>query len=217
MEERAGTEFGADELAARWGHSLSPAAVAGRLAGVRTPWCVAAGWAIELFTGRSRPHGDIEIAVPGAGHAEVIARFEDCELDAPIDGRVWRCATPEEFASTHQTWVRDPVTDHYLVDVFREPHDGDTWICRRDDRIRRPYTEVVHRTAGGVPFLVAEVVLLFKAKAAREKDEIDFAAALPLLGAEQRATLAGWLRLVHPGHPWISRLDSDGVTRGCHR
>jgi hypothetical protein len=32
------------------------------------PWCVAAGWALDLFRGmQTREHGDIEIAIPAAG------------------------------------------------------------------------------------------------------------------------------------------------------
>jgi hypothetical protein len=209
VTKRGGVEFGVDDLDAQWAHSLSPVAVTERLAGVATPWFVVGGWAIELFTGRTRPHGDIEIAVPAAGFPELRARFGGCELDAPYEGRVWRSATDEEFAPTHQTWVRDPVTDHYLVDIFREPHDGDLWICRRHDGIRLPYAQIVGRTSDGIPYLAAEVTLLFKAKACRDKDELDFAAALPLLNSTQRSTLIGWLRQVHPGHLWIARLQTS--------
>lgn len=211
MAHRNGVEFSAQELAAQWAHALSPGQVAERLAGVTTPWCVVGGWAIELFTGLARPHGDIEIAVPAAGYPELRARFNDCEFDAPVDGRVWRSASTDEFAVTHQTWVRDPVTDHYLVDVFREPHDGDIWICRRDEQIRLPYAEIVRRTHDAVPYLAAEATLLFKAKACREKDEHDFTAALPLLDARQRVRVASWLGVVHPGHPWILRLGADSA------
>ncbi|GAA3436890.1 nucleotidyltransferase domain-containing protein [Kutzneria kofuensis] len=56
-----------DALEARWAASWTPTEVAGRLAGIATPWCVAAGWALDLFRGRqTRAHGDIEIAVPAA-------------------------------------------------------------------------------------------------------------------------------------------------------
>lgn len=51
-----------------------------------------------------------------------------------------------------------------------------------------------------------ELVLLFKAKAARPKDRADFDGVLPLLDRRRRDALAGWLRLVHPGHPWVERL-----------
>ncbi|WP_163508450.1 hypothetical protein [Fodinicola acaciae] len=202
----AGIEFSHDELDAKWADALTPAEVADRLAGVATPWYVAAGWSIELFTGRLRRHDDLEIAVPAAGFAELRERFAGCALDAPIDGRVFPDATEDELARTHQTWVRDPETGHYLVDIFREPHDADTWICRRDERIRRPYADIIRHTPDGVPYLAAEVALLFKAKATRPKDDDDFAAALPLLTAKQRETLAGWLDLVHPGHPWRAQL-----------
>lgn len=211
VAQRSGVEFSAQELTSQWVHALSPGQVAERLAGVTTPWCVVGGWAIELFTGWARPHEDIEIAVPAAGYPELRARFAGCEFDMPFEGRVWRSATAEEFAATHQTWVRDPVTDRYLVDVFREPHDGDVWICRRDDRIRLPYSEIVRRTHDAVPYLAAEATLLFKAKACRDKDEHDFAAALPLLDTRQRARLASWLGLAHPGHPWIRRLLADSA------
>ncbi|HEY8655865.1 MAG TPA: hypothetical protein VIM23_05110, partial [Gaiellaceae bacterium] len=50
-----------------------PEAVARRLAGVRAPWYVAAGWAIELFLGgQRREHEDLEIAVPNDRFDEVV-------------------------------------------------------------------------------------------------------------------------------------------------
>ena len=75
------------------------------------------------------------------------------------------------LAATHQTWLRDPATGNYLLDVFREPHDGDTWICRRDETIRLPYRDIIHHTQDGIPYLAPELVLLFKAKHARPKDQ----------------------------------------------
>ncbi|BBH69873.1 hypothetical protein ACTI_65580 [Actinoplanes sp. OR16] len=59
-----------DALAARWSSHWTPREVADRLTGTTTPWCVAAGWALDLFRGRqTRPHGDIEIAIPADGAA----------------------------------------------------------------------------------------------------------------------------------------------------
>jgi hypothetical protein len=51
-----------------------------------------------------------------------------------------------------------------------------------------------------------ELVLLFKAKATRPKDQADFDGVLPLLGQARRDVLSGWLELVHPGHPWLEEL-----------
>ena len=84
---------------------------------------------------------------------------------------------------------------------------GDTWICRRDERIRLPYAEVVERTPDGIPCVRPEIVLLFKAKSARPKDEPDLAAVLPRLDRARRAQLRSWIELVHPGHFWLGDLD----------
>ena len=107
---------------------------------------------------------------------------------------------------THQTWVLEPATRVWRFDIFREPSDGDTWISRRDERIRLPFDEVIAHTADGIPYGRPEIVLLYKAKHSRPKDDGDFAAALPLLGPERRAWLANAIELVHPGHRWLDAL-----------
>lgn len=81
-----GTELSPAEieaLDARWSSAWTPSEVAERLAGVAAPWCVAAGWAVDLFRGRpTRGHGDIEIAVPAARFPEVRDRFPGYAFDA---------------------------------------------------------------------------------------------------------------------------------------
>ncbi|MFJ9162355.1 nucleotidyltransferase domain-containing protein [Streptomyces griseoviridis] len=207
-----GVELSPDEieaLDARWSSCWSPSEVAQRLAGICTPWYVAAGWALDLFHGRqTRAHGDIEIGIPAAGFPEVRHRFPGHVFDAAGSGRIWENATPEVLAAVHQTWLRDPATGNYLLDVFREPHDGDTWICRRDERIRLPYGDIIHHTRDGIPYLAPELVLLFKAKHARRKDRSDFEATVPHLSPAQRETLAELLDRVRPGHQWIAALQA---------
>ncbi|MFB7126513.1 nucleotidyltransferase domain-containing protein [Kitasatospora sp. NPDC056273] len=205
-----GVELSPDEieaLPARWSSCWTPGEVAQRLAGIGTPWYVAAGWALDLFRGRrTRAHGDIEIGIPAAGFPEVRDRFPGYAFDAAGSGRIWADAAPEALAAVHQTWLRDQATGDYLLDVFREPHDGDTWICRRDETIRLPYREIIHHTRDGIPYLAPELVLLFKAKHVREKDQSDFDATVPHLTPAQRETLTGLLTRVHPGHPWLADL-----------
>ncbi|MFD3498065.1 nucleotidyltransferase domain-containing protein [Streptomyces sp. NPDC058676] len=202
-----GALLDADELGARWADSWRPEQVAERLGGVRTPWCIVAGWALDLFRGgQSRPHGDLEIAVPAAGFPEIRDRFPEYAWDAVGSGRVWVGAGAAALAATHQTWLRDPVSGQFLFDVFREPHEGWTWICRRDESLRLPYEAIIERTSDGIPYLVPELVLLFKAKAPRSKDQADFDGMLPLLGRVRRERLSEWLERVHPGHPWLVKL-----------
>ena len=196
-----------DALDARWSSCWTPSEVARRLAGIHTPWCVAAGWALDLFLGtQTREHGDIEIAIPAAGFQEVRDRFSEYVFDAAGAGRIWEDPAPDVLAAVHQTWLRDPATGNYLLDVFREPHDGDIWICRRDERIRFPYSEITHYTAEGIPYLTPAVVLLFKAKLDRQKDQADFDKTVPRMTPAQRDTLAELLACAHPGHHWIEVL-----------
>ena len=103
----------------------------------------------------------------------------------------------------HQTWGLDRAASRWRVDVFREPFDDDGWVARRDESIRLPYTELIEHTPDGIPYERPEVVLLFKAKHARAKDEADLAAVLPHLSAERRALLADWIERAHPGHFWL--------------
>ncbi|MEU9394828.1 hypothetical protein AB0D86_33140 [Streptomyces sp. NPDC048324] len=202
-----GTVVDAGELDARWADAWRPDQVAERLAGIGTPWCIAAGWALDLFRGeQSRPHGDLEIAVPAAGFPEVRDRFPGYAFDAVGSGRIWADAGSEALAATHQTWLRDPASGRFLMDVFREPHEGGTWICRRDASLRLPYDAVIERTADGIPYLVPELVLLFKAKDTRPKDHADFHGILPLLNRARRDVLGEGLARLHPGHPWLATL-----------
>ena len=194
-------------LEARWSSCWTPSQVAQHLAGITTPWCVAAGWALDLFRGtQTREHGDVEIAIAAANFPEIRDRFPGYAFDAVGSGRIWEEASPDVLAATHQTWLRDRSTGNYLLDVFREPHDGETWICRHDRRVRFSYSEIIYYTEAGIPFLAPELVLLFKAKHARPKDQADFDETVPYMNSGQRATLAGLLARVYPGHLWIANL-----------
>ncbi|GAA0561281.1 hypothetical protein GCM10010172_50600 [Paractinoplanes ferrugineus] len=179
-----------------------PRLVAERLRGIGTPWYVAGGWAVDLHLGRvTREHEDLEIAVPRERFAMVAGRFPELAFWVAGSGRVVP-ATPAALEAEFQTWALDPAAEVWRFDVMREPHDGDTWISRRHASLRRPYASIVLTGPDGIPYLSPEVVLLFKAKHQRAKDEADFALLAPVLTGEQRRWLDDALDLVHPGHSW---------------
>lgn len=180
------------------------------LANVEAPWYVAGGWAIDLFLGgQRREHEDLEIAVPSRRFHEIadaLEGLEICVITGPGEAMVLDDA-PDRLATTHQTWVREPDTGLWRIDVIREPSTDDTWICRRDERIRLPFADAIERTAEGIPFGRPELALLYKAKYSHQaKHQGDFAAVLPKLGPERRRWLAEALELVHPGHVWVGEL-----------
>ncbi|MEZ0113298.1 hypothetical protein ABH920_007328 [Catenulispora sp. EB89] len=191
----------------RWARAWTPPEIARRLDGVTTPWYVAGGWALDLFLGRqTRRHADLEIAIPAADFGQISGLFPGYVFDGVGQNQLWENATPEVIAATHQTWLRDPASGDYLVDVMREPHEGGAWICRHTPTIRLPYDEVICRTADGIPYLAPELALLFKAKHARRKDQRDFEGVVPELSPAQRERLAGLIGGVYPEHRWLAEL-----------
>ena len=132
--------------------------------------------------------------------------LEFCVITGPQEATPFAEAR-DRLEDTHQTWAREPKTGLWRFDVFREPSDGDTWVCRRDESIRLPYDRVIEWTDDEVPFCRPEIVLLFKARhSERERDQGDFEAVVPRLEPERRRWLEKALESVHPGLPWLDRL-----------
>ncbi len=195
-----------------WRHAWQPQEAAVRLAGAGVAWHVAGGWALDLWHGRpTREHSDLEIAVPRPHFPRLRARLDGFDLFSPSRDEFHLLAPDEEPSDDrHQVWVCEPAVPAWRMDIFVEPGDTDTWICRRDPSIRAPRARMVRATAAGVPYLAPEAVLLFKARHRRPKDERDFAGALPRLDAAARDWLAGALGRMHPGHPWLEKLAAAG-------
>lgn len=187
--------------------SWTPEEVMRSLRGVDVLWAFVGGWALDLFRGSvSREHEDVEIAVPKASFWAIRDALPELDFAIVAAGRTWPLSDDAAFATTHQTWGRHRATGVCVLDVFREPHDGDVWICRRYPSIRMPYRELFQRNADGLPYMIPEAVLLFKAKAARPKDEQDLEGVLPLMSPLSRRWLVDAIERVHPGHPWITRI-----------
>jgi hypothetical protein len=192
------------EVDARWAAWI-PTEVARRLSQVTAPWCITAGWALDLFTDTaSRNHGDIEIAVPADQFDEIVDALPGFEWDVAGDGRIW--PYPQQHANHFQTWLREPPAGLYRLDVFRELTVSGRWACRRDPSITLSYDEPILHSAEGIPYVIPEVALVFKAKHLRAKDQTDFRNVLPALDPSRKSRLHAWLSQIHPGHPWIAKL-----------
>jgi len=178
------------------------------LDGVTAQWCIVGGWAIDLFLGKqTRPHHDLEIAIRRE-HLPAICRHLAGFVFHTVGGGTVRRLGANDVGSLdlHQHWVLDESAGVWRLDVMVEPGDDQWWVYRRDARVRSPRSAMVNITPGGIPYLRPQGALLYKAKALLSKDQADFDACLPRMGAAARAWLAAALELLHPGHVWLDRL-----------
>ncbi|WP_018184382.1 nucleotidyltransferase domain-containing protein [Kaistia granuli] len=185
-----------------------PAELGRRLRGIDRPWCIVGGWALDLWHGhQTREHEDLEFTVLRDDLPAFRETLSGLDFFATGSGNVEPLPDGVDPPSDiFQIWCLDPVARRWRVDMMIEPGTPGDWVYKRDTRIVRPRAEMVEFTPDGLPYLKPAAILLFKAKHARAKDEIDFATALPRLPEGERAWLKDCLALPHPGHPWIGAL-----------
>jgi hypothetical protein len=104
-----------------------------------------------------------------------------------------------------QVWLRAHALAPWRADVLLNPDQDGRWVNRRDRAHVAPLDAVTWERAG-IRYLNPEIVLAFKAKHVRPKDQHDFAAAAPLLDARAREWLSQYLHRKHPGLDWLQRL-----------
>jgi len=189
----------------------TPRRVAALMAGFPRPWYLAGGWALDVWLrGVTRPHEDIEIAILRRDQDEIRRHLAGWEFDKVVRdvgglGRQpWREGERLE-PPIHELHARRSEGEPRELEVLLNESDADDWRFRRDLRVSRPLSEMGLSVAG-VPVLAPEIVLLYKAKAPRPRDEKDFRNASKRLSPEQRRWLRAALDTVYPGHPWIGAL-----------
>lgn len=186
----------------------TPQDAATLLKGYDGPWWIAGGWAIEAFTGVSRPHGDLDPSIPrsdvGALRDHLAGRLDVWEADS---GALRPLVEPtdEVSESCENLWLRPSGAQPWEYDVILVHATPTTWTFKRDPRIGRPLQEILWQH-DGITYLRPEVQLLHKARGLGEKDQADFEACVPLLDTGPRTWLRTALGLAHPGHPWLVDL-----------
>jgi hypothetical protein len=196
-----------------WG-ALTPPQVAERLAGLAARWWIVGGWAVDAFTGIPREHEDIDVAFFRADLPVVLARLSpDLCVWSNLSGTLRPLRRAEDLLEgARQLWVRRDGDSPWLMDLAMTPHDGDTWISPRDDRIRCPFDEATFVAADGIRYLRPELVLFMKARAAVRHDDRDLATVLPTLEPERKAWLREAISLLYPGHRWLDEIQGDGAS-----
>lgn len=180
------------------------------LDGLGAPWYVVGGWALEAYTGVSRAHEDVDL---------VVFRNAVPALRAHLDGRfhLWSLVSgslrylapdvpdddlPEGF---FQLWLRAGAAAPWEYDVLVNPGDATAWVNRRMPDDVRPLADATF-VVDGVRYLDPEIVLLFKATHARDKDRADLLATLPHLDGARRTWLRDAIGTTLPGHAWLADI-----------
>ncbi len=183
--------------------------VSARFVGVKTPWWVAGGLAIELAVGhRIRNHDDIDVLLLRRDQLTVQQVLPDWQwwaADPPGSLRPW-IPGKELPAEVHDIWCQPgPGAPWQIQFMLDESHEQE-WVSRRDSRVRRTIDTLGLTSTSGIPYLAPDVQLFYKAGAPRPKDEEDFTAVLPTLTDQQRRWLTHAITQAYGPHSWIDRL-----------
>ncbi|MBN3820767.1 amino acid transporter [Paraburkholderia sp. Se-20369] len=189
-------------------NAWQPAVLAQRLTDVGLPWCVAGGWALDLWHGvQTREHSDLEFTILREHFDTFRQAFSDLAFYTAHAGVVEKLPADQDAPSeVMQFWGFDRAAESWRIDMMIEPGTDEMWAYKRDPSFKRPRADMVMRTADGIPYLNPSAVLLFKARDRRPKDQLDFERALPKLPVIERAWLKDCLDALHPGNEWARAL-----------
>lgn len=175
----------------------------------KKPWFVAGGWAIDLFIGDiTRLHKDIEIAIFRKDQNSLRKYLFGWEFTKVVNGKMnpW---------NEHE-WLELPIHEIHAhtqnsffskLEILLDESSESEWRFRRNLDIARPLSRIRLCSEIDIPFLAPEVVLLYKAKNPRLKDEDDFHSVCRLLDEERQVWLKQAITVCHPGHHWLTELD----------
>jgi len=189
----------------------------------RAPWALCGGWAVDAWLGReTRDHADVDIIV---FHDDRLAFFEHMAgwqmiaHDTTVSGNTaepWNGRPLVLPAHIHARSVDgqsglpdrldDPGGQGFSLDVQVNECSGDDWILWDGPRISLPLGNGVQQSPWGLPTVVPEVLLFFKARDLRRRDKLDFLALRAHLSERQSSWLREAISLL--GHPWLSELAS---------
>jgi hypothetical protein len=173
-------------------------------------WWVAGGWALDLFLGeQSRAHKDLDVGILRRDLPQVLAALPKWEFFEARAGELFGPLTGQAREDVNSLWGRRAHSKEWTLELMLDDAEGDEWVFRRDRSIRRALDTLVRHDGEGIPYLVPEVQLLYKASHTREEDQADFTRVAVRLDASSRGWLSRALGRVSPRHPWLSVLGAS--------
>ncbi len=170
-------------------------------------WWISGGLALEVHLGRSwREHSDTDLGLLRSHVRDLAPVLAGWDVHVATAGRLstWTGVAARADRSENNLWCRRDPDSPWSLDVTIGEGDEESWIFRRDPRVRVPWAEAV-LTSADVPYLAPELQLLFKSRDLRPKDDIDAREVIPELESRRRHRLAD---LLAQDHPWQSLLSA---------
>jgi hypothetical protein len=176
------------------------------MSGFDYPWFFAGGWALDLYCGReTREHKDVEIAM---------FRKDQLHLKKYLTGWDFQKVDLHSMSPWEGDFLVRPIHEIHasnkdtgeVLEILLNEGTEREWIFRRNNRIKLPKDAVWCYAESGLPVLNPEIVLLYKAKNTREKDNQDFFIMKDYLNKDQKTWLRQSVLLQHPKHEWLEYL-----------
>ncbi len=188
---------------------MEPTAFAKEMVGFDRPWWVVGGWAIEAATGFRREHEDTDVSILACDVPAFVAFMKDRwhvwnNVGGVLKPLGDRWPTVDEPGS--QLWLRADAASPWIVDIPLTPDVDGLWSNKFIGGHVAPVDAVTWAAEDGIRYLLPEIVLVYKARLRRSKDEPDFEATLSVLDDQRRAWMRGALESLTPHHHWLPRL-----------
>lgn len=171
-------------------------------------WFIAGGWAIDLYLEKkTRHHEDIEIAVFRQDQIALQNYLDGWILKKAVNGELseWKQGERLELP-IHEIHCFKQSDDKPRFEVLLNEFNGEKWLFRRNSKVTTPLPKLSLTSNLGIKFLRPEIVLLYKSKNPRLKDEQDFKTVVDRLNEDSKKWLKNALSICYYEHHWLENL-----------
>lgn len=143
--------------------------------GFDRPWWIIGGWGQEVFNSAVRHHEDMDISILSSDADAFRHLLGDRCTPWKVD-ESWFLPFDARFTDVRpasQVWVRRDAHSPWVLDVPFTPDTDGRWTNKRHLAHTEDLEVVTWISPDGLRYARPEVILLFKAARAREKDRPD--------------------------------------------